>query len=213
MGNPDSTRRRPRQARSKALVDAILDAAAQVLSAEGPERTTTNRIAERAGVSVGSIYQYFPDKQALYTALGERYVERLRSALSEVWPAVMAAPPGEILPRVLGGLLEVSTRDPILSGMLHLTAIPPRSFEPIAAFERDLEQLVAALLRQRPDATSRPVSDPDLAARVIVRAVGGIVGRTLATEPELVGDPRFAAEIARLVEGYVGGAGRADPQT
>jgi AcrR family transcriptional regulator len=60
-----SSRKRPKQVRSTDLVAAILEAAAQVLAKEGAPRFTTARVAERAGVSVGSIYQYFPNKAAI----------------------------------------------------------------------------------------------------------------------------------------------------
>ncbi|RUU52949.1 TetR family transcriptional regulator [Mesorhizobium sp. M2C.T.Ca.TU.002.02.1.1] len=60
-----STRKQPKQARATELVAAILQAAAQVLAAEGAQRFTTTRVAEKAGVSVGSLYQYFPNKAAL----------------------------------------------------------------------------------------------------------------------------------------------------
>jgi AcrR family transcriptional regulator len=60
-----SSRKRPQQARSAELVGAILDAAVQVLAKEGAQRFTTARVAERAGVSVGSLYQYFPNKAAI----------------------------------------------------------------------------------------------------------------------------------------------------
>lgn len=60
-----SSRKQPKQARSTDLVRAILDAAVQVLAAEGMQRFTTARVAERAGVSIGSLYQYFPNKAAI----------------------------------------------------------------------------------------------------------------------------------------------------
>ena len=97
-----SSRKQPQQARSSGLVAAILDAAVQVLAKEGAQRFTTARVAERAGVSVGSLYQYFPNKEALLFRLqldeweatgqllagcfGERDrppVERLRRAIVE----------------------------------------------------------------------------------------------------------------------------------
>lgn len=59
-----SSRKQPQQARSTGLVAAILDAAVQVLEKDGSQRFTTARVAERAGVSVGSLYQYFPNKAA-----------------------------------------------------------------------------------------------------------------------------------------------------
>src|SRR5215469_15783214 len=60
-----SSRKKPKQTRSTDLVAAILDAAVQVLAKEGAHRFTTARVAERAGVSVGSLYQYFPNKAAI----------------------------------------------------------------------------------------------------------------------------------------------------
>lgn len=70
-------RKLPRQARSVVTVDAIFEATIQVLVAEGPRRLTMTKVAKRAGVSVGTMYQYFPHKQALFYALNERYLEAL----------------------------------------------------------------------------------------------------------------------------------------
>src|SRR5690606_12820353 len=77
-------RKRPRQTRSTLTVEAIFEATTQVLLAEGVHRLTTTRVAERAGVSVGTMYQYFPHKQALLYALNERYLNRLAERMEEV---------------------------------------------------------------------------------------------------------------------------------
>jgi len=66
--SPADQRRSPRQSRSRATWEAIVEAAVQILERRGPEGLNTNRIAERAGVSVGSVYQYFPDKHAILAA-------------------------------------------------------------------------------------------------------------------------------------------------
>ncbi len=83
-----SSRKRPKQARSTDLVAAILEAAAQVLAKEGAPRFTTARVAERAGVSVGSIYQYFPNKAAILFRLQSdewrQTSEMLRGILEDV---------------------------------------------------------------------------------------------------------------------------------
>lgn len=65
-------RRRPKQARSRATWDAILEATAQILERDGAAGFNTNAVAERAGVSIGTLYQYFPDKQAILVATAER---------------------------------------------------------------------------------------------------------------------------------------------
>jgi AcrR family transcriptional regulator len=71
------SRRRPQQQRSQRTVEAVLDAVARVLKREGAAGVTTNRIAQVAGVSIGSVYQYFPDKHAIYRALRQRHVEQM----------------------------------------------------------------------------------------------------------------------------------------
>ncbi|XBS68128.1 TetR/AcrR family transcriptional regulator [Acerihabitans sp. KWT182] len=85
-------RKIPRQARSVVTVEAIYDAAIQVLLAEGPTRLTTTRVAERAGVSVGSLYQYFPHKQSLFFALNARYLTRLAERMESVCLASQGKP-------------------------------------------------------------------------------------------------------------------------
>lgn len=77
-------RKSPRQARSKALVMAILDATAQVLVERGYAGSSTNLIASRAGVSIGSVYQYFPNKDSLIAALRERHATDLYDTLDAV---------------------------------------------------------------------------------------------------------------------------------
>ena len=72
--SPAFQRRSPKQSRARATCDAILEAAAQILERDGPDRFTTTRVAERAGVSIGTLYQYFPDKQAILVAAAQREV-------------------------------------------------------------------------------------------------------------------------------------------
>lgn len=80
--------RAPRQKRSQETADAIVEAAARVFAEMGLERATTNRIAEVAGVSVGSLYQYFPDKHALLTAIFVRESVRLQAELLRIFSEI-----------------------------------------------------------------------------------------------------------------------------
>lgn len=70
-------RKQPRQARSQVTVDAVFEATIQVLLSDGPRRLTTTRVADRAGVSVGTLYQYYPNKQALLYAVLQRHLTRV----------------------------------------------------------------------------------------------------------------------------------------
>lgn len=78
-----STRREPRQQRSRQTVDAVLEAVRRVLKRQGANAITTNRVAEAAGVSIGSLYQYFPNKQAIFTALHDRHVDDVRNTIEQ----------------------------------------------------------------------------------------------------------------------------------
>jgi AcrR family transcriptional regulator len=79
-----ASRKQPRQARSNQLVEAVLDAAVQVLMREGAQRFTTARVAERAGVSVGSLYQYFPNKAAILFRLQSDEWQRTSALLRRI---------------------------------------------------------------------------------------------------------------------------------
>ena len=78
------TRRQPKQQRSHQIVEAVLEATQRVLRRQGAEAITTNRVAEAAGVSIGSLYQYFADKQAIFMALHDRHVSGVRHVIEQM---------------------------------------------------------------------------------------------------------------------------------
>ena len=89
--NQDLRRRKPKQARAQATVDSILEAAAQVLERTGPDGLNTNRVAERAGVSVGTLYQYFPDKETILLAVARRALDKPDAGFAGLQKALMEA--------------------------------------------------------------------------------------------------------------------------
>lgn len=80
----EKDRRNPKQGRAKATVEAILEATFQVLETEGPAALTTNHIAARAGVSIGTLYQYFSDREDILAELGQREATRIRERIAEI---------------------------------------------------------------------------------------------------------------------------------
>src|SRR5688572_33156597 len=109
-----SPRKRPVQSRSQATVGAIVDAAARVLVRGGYGAFTTNRVAAVAGVSVGSLYQYFPNKEALLAELKARHVAALERGLEAVLADVGDAPLADAVRRVVAANVAAHLLEPEL---------------------------------------------------------------------------------------------------
>lgn len=99
-------RKQPRQGRSQVTVDAIFEATIQVLLRVGPTRVTTTQIAERAGVSVGTLYQYYPNKQALLYAVLQRHLARVGSAVEAAALSAKGLPLQDMVGQVIDAFLE-----------------------------------------------------------------------------------------------------------
>jgi AcrR family transcriptional regulator len=113
-----SRRRRPQQRRAHQTVDAVLDAVIRLLKREGSVAITTNRIAEVAGVSIGSVYQYFPDKRSIFIALHQRHIEQI-DRLVETQLFKHAASPLDVLMRaMIEAMVDAHIPDPELFALM-----------------------------------------------------------------------------------------------
>ncbi|MCB9622003.1 MAG: TetR/AcrR family transcriptional regulator [Sandaracinus sp.] len=110
--NDDRPRRVPTQARSRRRYEAILDAAAAVFAETGFEGATTEAIAQRAGTSIGSLYQFFPNKRALFAGVAERLMERETELFREVAASKLGAPWEELLDAVVDGFVMLQETEP-----------------------------------------------------------------------------------------------------
>jgi AcrR family transcriptional regulator len=118
-----ASRRQPQQRRSRQTVAAVLDAVVRILKRDGIAAVTTNRIAEVAGVSIGSVYQYFPDKRAIYVALHQRHVEQISSVVENAVVAHAASSLAELIRALIEAVIEAHTIDPELHELLR-TEVP-----------------------------------------------------------------------------------------
>ena len=130
---PRQGRRRPQQRRAHQTVEAVLDAVVRILKREGVEAVTTNRVAAVAGVSIGSVYQYFPDKRAIFTALHDRHLEQMARLIEVTLVAHAEASLEQLVRALVGSLVEAHGADPELHELLR-TEVPfgagvARSFE------------------------------------------------------------------------------------
>ncbi len=195
-------RRRPSQARSRETVEAILQAAARVFAVHGYAAGTTNRIAEAAGVSVGSLYEYFPNKDALLVALMEAHVAEGQALLEGAAAAVVARAPrlGAAVRHLVGAMIALHARDRALHRVLFEEApLPPRVRRQLALAETRIATRLAAYLRDHPEVR---VPDPDLAATVLVQTVEALTHKLVVH-----GDPAALAaqtdELVALVTAYL----------
>jgi AcrR family transcriptional regulator len=128
LTGPPLRRRQPTQRRAQETIEAILDAVIRLLKRGGVSAITTNSIAETAGVSIGSLYQYFPNKQAIFIALHERHIHQvdqvLRRKISESEGETLDC----LVASLLDGLIDVHASDPELAGLLD-SAVPHRADE------------------------------------------------------------------------------------
>lgn len=200
---PSLGRRKPRQARSRATVEAILEAAARVFVADGIDRATTNQIADVAGVSVGSLYQYFDSKEAIAAELFERSVDAIMSIMSEQLPRFIDAPLEVAIREMVEALLASCRTNPKLQRALSAHAERIGSYEQLYAANLRAEEMLRAYLEARAcDGQGRPL-DLDVAAFVIVQAVDGIMLAATLRRPELLDDDRLVDATTELVRRYV----------
>jgi len=147
-------RKSPVQKRSRATVDDILSAAAQVFETHGYAAGTTNRIAERAGVSIGTLYQYFPSKESIAVALLERHIADTDHRL-HAWVGHMVAEQHGLraaLHDYVTGILEMHSGRPGLQHiLLEETPLPERVHQALLEAERRAARTMAGLLRLYPE--------------------------------------------------------------
>ncbi|MEU4416426.1 TetR/AcrR family transcriptional regulator [Nocardia salmonicida] len=158
-------------------METLLEAAAQVFSREGAT-ATTNRIAERAGLSIGTLYQYFPNKEAMLHALAERHFLDGGQRLSEVFTRLRVEQPpfDESMRAIMEVVADLHRDRPALHALLHRVALSlPIELAAVRAFEDYLVAEVEHQLRR----CDRGGPDPLLTARTLVHAVDAQVHRVL----------------------------------
>jgi AcrR family transcriptional regulator len=118
-------RREPTQRRALQTVQAVLDAVVRVLELHGVDGVTTNRIAEVAGVSIGSVYQYFPDKRAIYRALHDRHVEQISRVIDATLVEQASSSLDDFVRALITALVRAHMQDPELHEIM--ATIPHRA--------------------------------------------------------------------------------------
>jgi AcrR family transcriptional regulator len=196
-----SPRKAPRQSRSAVTVTAILDATARILVERGYAATSTNAVAERAGVSVGSLYQYFPNTDALIAALHTRHIEQMRVVIERSFDKAMHGS----LEEALGELIEGAVEAHRVEADLHLVLQHQLAGLDVVvahdSFDMVLEDRVFELLRRHRDRIKVP--DLRLAAYMLIHSTHALIHAIVVQRPKGVSLKQASAELLRLTCAYL----------
>jgi AcrR family transcriptional regulator len=195
-------RRRPRQARAQATVDAIIQATARVLVEDGYDRASTNRIAQAAGVSIGSLYQYFPSKEALVAALVETHVDRMMEAVTRILdtdnePSDLHAS-ADTLVRALIAAYRV---DPKLHHVLCQEVPKIGDLRRIYEFEQTLADVIRRHLQSLRHQIRH--QNIDRAVFLLINAVPSVIRAAIEGDSEGVNDPLLRADLTDMILRYL----------
>jgi len=200
---PQSTlepRKSPSQARSAASVDAVLKATIQVLLKVGKENLTTTRVAARAGVSVGTLYQYFHNKSALLRAVLRRHLEEVGAVLETACREQAGASPETMATALVTSFLNAKMKDVRASVALYSVSSDVDGAQIVREMSQKANRAIAAMLAS---ATDGLTSDPELVASMLRATMAGVSRRLLeSASPELEFE-RVRDELVILVCAYL----------
>jgi len=190
-------RKRPVQARSRATVDAIVEAAAYILIREGSSRLTTNRIADRAGVNVASLYQYFPSKEAILAELQRRHVAEQREAMR----AVLEEHRGHDLETTVRALVSMGIAAHAVAPQIHAAlaqALPMRRSRSGDDTDPVMRDVAQALVKSVPAGPDRA-----LVLWVVETVSHAIIHSGIVERSGDVASGRLEGELIRLLLAYL----------
>lgn len=193
-------RKLPVQARSAASVEAILDATIQVLLRDGTERLTTTAVARRAGVSVGTLYQYFPNKSSLLQAVLRRHLERVYGSVVDACERAKGQSLRTIGEELLAGFLKAKFEHIDTSISLYRIS---DDVEGAAIVQQLGRQSIAAIATMLRNSSEGLMSDPDTAATLLLGIMAGISRRMLESDNPNAARLSLEGELRVAVVAYL----------
>src|SRR6266567_7354935 len=201
---PTKPRKHASQDRSRATVDALIEATARILVREGFDRASTNRIAEVAGVSVGSLYQYYPGKEALVAAVIDRHNQEIMRVVRAALAEITSQPIEQAVRRLVAVAIAAHRIDPKLHRVLAEQIPRTGRLENVEAFNRETYALFRAYLESHSDELR--MVDLGLAAFVCVTSIEALAHTAVLHRSEKLSDEAVGTlidEATRLVAGYL----------
>ena len=197
-----SPRKNASQERSRATVEALLAATARVLVREGYDHASTNKIAETAGVSIGSLYQYFPTKESLVAAVIERHANEMMDVVRTSLVRVATLPVAEAARELVRVFIEAHRIEPKLHRVLVEQTPRVANAKSVEKVDDEAIALVRAYLEAH--RAELVVRDLDMAAFVAVTCVEAMTHTAVQRRPELIDDPAFIDEVTSFLIRYLG---------
>ena len=197
-------RKHASQQRSRVTVDALIEATARILVRDGFDKASTNRIADEAGVSVGSLYQYYPGKEALVVAVIERHNRDLLKVVRDALLEINAQPIETGVRALVAAAIDAHRLDPNLHRVLAEQIPRTGALENVEAFNRETYGLFRSYLEDHKD--EMRAIDLDLAAFVCVTSIEALTHTAVLHRPEVLSDETVGVlvdEAARLVLRYL----------
>ena len=194
-------RKSPQQSRSRVTVEAILDGAIRVLQQEGSLALTTTRIAQAAGVSVGTLYQYFPNRKSILDALQEREFQRTLIVMQEVMVDSQPGSSDELARAVIRGLFRMYAAAPELHRVLVIEGLVGEAPEQVKAFDLRMVSLVRSVLTGARLTCRR--KNVDAAAFVAYQSVRASMMAHLLESPSGIDEAALTEELADLLLRYL----------
>lgn len=161
-------RKKPLQSRAVATLDAIFEATIQLLVAGGIHQLTTTRVAERAGVSVGTMYQYFPHKESLVYALNERYLEALAEKIETACASQHGAPIGDMVEALVGTYWRAKTERADVTRALYRSVAELDNQPLIDAFARRVDTATMAMFASATDVNFKDLHGVNLTLLTVI---------------------------------------------
>jgi AcrR family transcriptional regulator len=194
------------QQRSRATVDALVEATARILVREGFDKASTNRIAEVAGVSVGSLYQYFPSKEAIVAAVIDRHQQEIMQTVRDELAEVLAQPVAKAVRMLVAIAVKAHRVDPRLHRVLAEQIPRVGKLEKLETFNRENYTLFRTYLESHRDELR--VDDLELASFVCVTTIEALTHNAVLHFSKMLSEEKMEAlidEAACLVTGYLKG--------
>lgn len=196
-----SARTEPQQSRSRATVSVILDAAIRVLDKEGADAATTSRIAEVAGVSVGTLYQYFANRDQILGALQDREFDRATQMMQRVLANPKRAPDRDVARSVLEGLIHLYRCAPALHRVLVVDGLRVTPAERVQAFDFRMVSAIRSFLFAAGSRIRR--KNLDAAAFVVYQSVRASMLAYMLESPSGIDDATLVDELTDFVVRYL----------